>query len=44
VAARALEPDVDRLAARGLGDTRPIAPNTSALGRAQNRRVELAKQ
>jgi type VI secretion system protein ImpK len=30
-----------RLVAEGLGDTRPIVPNTSASGRAQNRRVEV---
>lgn len=30
-----------RLTAEGLGDTRPIAPNTTAEGRAQNRRVEI---
>jgi len=30
-----------RLVAEGLGDTRPIAPNSSASGRAQNRRVEI---
>jgi len=31
----------DRMVAEGLGDTRPIAPNTDASGRAQNRRVEI---
>jgi len=30
-----------RLVARGLGESRPIAPNTNSSGRAQNRRVEL---
>jgi type VI secretion system protein ImpK len=30
-----------RLVAEGLGDTRPIAPNSSASGRSQNRRVEI---
>ena len=30
-----------RIVAEGLGDTRPIAPNTNASGRAQNRRVEI---
>ena len=32
-----------RMVARGLGPTRPIATNTTAAGRAQNRRVELRK-
>ncbi len=30
-----------RMVAQGLGDTRPIAPNINASGRAQNRRVEI---
>lgn len=30
-----------RMVAEGLGDTRPIAPNSTASGRAQNRRVEI---
>ena len=30
-----------RLTAEGLGETRPVAPNDSAGGRAQNRRVEV---
>jgi len=34
----------DRLTTRGLGDTKPSAPNTTATGRAQNRRVEIVKQ
>jgi len=41
---RLLEVTVDnpsRLTAEGLGDTRPIASNASAGGRAQNRRVEI---
>jgi outer membrane protein OmpA-like peptidoglycan-associated protein len=29
----------DRLTARGFGQTRPIAPNLTAAGRARNRRV-----
>lgn len=33
----------ERLEAAGLGDTKPAAPNTSAEGRQQNRRVELVK-
>ena len=31
----------DRLTVRGYGSANPIAPNTTATGRAQNRRVEL---
>ncbi|MEL6822846.1 MAG: OmpA family protein [Calditrichota bacterium] len=31
----------NRLAARGFGDTRPVASNASAAGRTQNRRVEF---
>ena len=34
----------DRITTKGLGDTKPAAPNTTALGRAQNRRVEIVKQ
>ncbi len=34
----------DRITTKGLGDTKPAAPNTSATGRAQNRRVEIVKQ
>jgi outer membrane protein OmpA-like peptidoglycan-associated protein len=33
----------DRLAAKGLGQTKPAAANTSPEGRQQNRRVELVK-
>jgi OOP family OmpA-OmpF porin len=33
-----------RLSTTGLGDTRPVAPNTAETGRAQNRRVELVKK
>lgn len=33
-----------RLSTTGLGDTRPVAPNTAEDGRARNRRVELVKR
>ncbi len=36
--------DAARITTRGLGDTKPAAPNTTAAGRAQNRRVEVVKQ
>ncbi|HXH37929.1 MAG TPA: hypothetical protein VNN08_04840 [Thermoanaerobaculia bacterium] len=36
--------DVARLTTAGLGSTKPVAGNDTASGRAQNRRVELAKQ
>ena len=36
--------DGARLTTKGLGDTKPSAPNTTAAGRAQNRRVEVVKQ
>jgi len=36
--------DASRLSTEGYGDTRPIAKNDTDEGRAQNRRVELAKQ
>jgi OOP family OmpA-OmpF porin len=36
--------DASRLDARGLGSTKPMAPNTTAEGRQQNRRVELVKR
>jgi outer membrane protein OmpA-like peptidoglycan-associated protein len=29
------------LSAKGLGETRPVVPNTSAINRARNRRVEI---
>ena len=35
--------DAARLTAAGFGSTKPVASNDSALGRAENRRVELAK-
>ena len=35
--------DAARLTAKGLGDTKPTAPNTTPEGRQQNRRVELVK-
>jgi outer membrane protein OmpA-like peptidoglycan-associated protein len=31
----------DRLAAAGYGDTRPVAPNDTKLGRQLNRRTEF---
>ena len=34
----------DRLTTSGAGQTKPIASNETAIGRAQNRRVEVAKQ
>ncbi|WP_057638471.1 OmpA family protein [Stenotrophomonas ginsengisoli] len=36
--------DADRLSAEGFGDSRPLADNSSAEGKAKNRRVELVKQ
>ena len=36
--------DGARITTKGFGDTKPSAPNTSAEGRAQNRRVEIVKQ
>jgi outer membrane protein OmpA-like peptidoglycan-associated protein len=36
--------DGARITTKGLGDTRPASPNTTPLGRAQNRRVEVVKQ
>jgi OOP family OmpA-OmpF porin len=36
--------DAARLATAGFGATKPVAPNDSALGRAENRRVELVRK
>ena len=36
--------DGSRITTRGLGDTKPSVPNTTAAGKAQNRRVEVVKQ
>ena len=36
--------DAGRITTKGFGDTKPSVPNTTAAGRAQNRRVEIAKQ
>ncbi len=34
----------DRMKTAGFGQTKPVAPNDTAIGRAQNRRVEVVKQ
>ena len=36
--------DGGRITTKGLGDTKPAAPNATAVGRAQNRRVEIVRQ
>ena len=36
--------DTGRLTTAGLGQTKPVAPNDTEVGRAQNRRVEVAKK
>jgi len=36
--------DESRITTQGFGDTKPAQPNTTAEGRAQNRRVEIVKQ
>jgi len=36
--------EADRISTQGFGDTKPAVPNTTATGRAQNRRVEVVKQ
>jgi outer membrane protein OmpA-like peptidoglycan-associated protein len=35
--------DRSRLSAKGYGDARPVASNSTAEGRAKNRRVELVR-
>jgi OmpA-OmpF porin, OOP family len=35
--------DRGRLSSKGYGEGRPVAPNSSAAGRAKNRRVELVR-
>jgi len=32
------------ISAKGVGDTRPVAPNDTPQGRAQNRRIEITVQ
>ena len=34
----------ERLSAEGFGDSRPVADNSTAEGKAKNRRVELVRQ
>jgi len=34
----------ERLTSTGLGATRPVADNATELGRARNRRVEIARR
>jgi outer membrane protein OmpA-like peptidoglycan-associated protein len=41
LASKGVQPE--RMSARGYGPAQPIAPNTTAAGRAQNRRVELRR-
>jgi flagellar motor protein MotB len=38
-----MQSDPARPTAKGYGDTKPVAPNTSEGGKAKNRRVELRK-
>jgi OOP family OmpA-OmpF porin len=36
--------DEARITTKGMGDTKPVVPNATSAGRAQNRRVEIVKQ
>ena len=40
--AQGINPNI--VSAKGVGDTRPVAPNDTSQGRAQNRRIEITVQ
>jgi chemotaxis protein MotB len=40
--AQGVDPNI--ISAKGVGDTRPVAPNDTPQGRAQNRRIEITVQ
>jgi chemotaxis protein MotB len=40
--AQGINPNI--VSAKGVGDTRPVAPNDTPQGRAQNRRIEITVQ